>query len=134
MNLVKISVYGEGYYSGNSYEETIFLLEEDYKLLGEDFDSKEIYLGELDGKHSEVYGEVDVEIIPYDKQMNYNFKRNNDDDTLYWELDRHTDNINEMIHRANTYINGLDSMVDVTYTIRKSKVEELNEWIEKNIK
>ena len=33
MNLIEINVYGEGYHSGKSYEETIFLLEEDYKLL-----------------------------------------------------------------------------------------------------
>ena len=41
MNLVKINVYGEGYHSGKEYNETIFLLEEDYKLLGEDLQDKE---------------------------------------------------------------------------------------------
>ena len=52
MNLVNINVYGEGYYSGSSYKETIFLLEEDYNSLEEDFDGKIMDLGELDGKHS----------------------------------------------------------------------------------
>ena len=49
MNLVNINVYGGGYYSGSSYEESIFLLEEDYKELGKDLDGIEVYLGELDG-------------------------------------------------------------------------------------
>ena len=45
MNLVNINVYGEGYYSGSSYEESIFLLEEDYKELGKDLDGIEVHLG-----------------------------------------------------------------------------------------
>lgn len=125
MNLIKINVYGEGYHSGRSYEETIFLLEEDYKLLGEDLQDKEIYLGELDGKHSEVYGEIDVDIISEYSQLNYDFGLSDDGDMLYWELNDLTDNLNEMIEKANKYISTIDSMTTVSFNIRKSQAEKV---------
>lgn len=125
MNLVKINVYGEGYHSGRSYEETIFLLEEDYKLLDEDLQDKEIYLGELDGKHSEVMGEIDVNIISEYSQLNYDFEVSNDGDTLYWELNELTNNLSEMIEKANKYISTIDSMTTVSFSVRKSQVERV---------
>lgn len=133
MNLIKINVYGEGYHSGAEYNETIFLLEEDYKLLSENLQDKEIYLGELDGKHSEVMGEIDVEIISEDCQLNYDFGVSNDGDVLYWELNNLADNLNEMIEKANKYISTIDSMTTVSFSVRKSQVERVraivNEFI-----
>lgn len=126
MNLIEINVYGSGYHSGKSYDETIFLLEEDYKLLGEDLQDKEIYLGELDGKHSEVMGEIDVDIISEYSQLNYNFEVSNDGDTLYWELNELTNNLSEMIEKANKYISTIDSMTTVSFNVRKSQVEKVN--------
>lgn len=126
MNLIKINVYGEGCHSGKSYDETILLLEEDYKLLYDDLQDKEIYLGELDGKHSEVYGEIDIDTISEDSQLNYDFKVSDDGDMLYWELDELTDNLSEMIKKANKYISTIDSMTTVSFNIRKSQVEKVN--------
>lgn len=138
MNLVKLNVYGEAYYSGQEYSETIFLLEEDYDKLKKDFNGKEIYLGELDGKHSEVYGEVEVEYIPEEKQLDYKYNTHNDGESLYWELYESAYDkkmkLEEMIERANEYINNLDSLVEVTHTIRKSQVKKLNDWIDNNLK
>lgn len=131
MNLININLYGEGYYSGSTYEETIYLLEDDYKSLNKDFVGEEIDLGELDGKHSEVYGEVEVEVISDEEQGNYNFEVKNDGENLYYELSGYTDDIEEMIKRADKYIDGLDSIVDVSYAIKKSKVKELNEFVSK---
>ncbi|HCL4447116.1 hypothetical protein EJM73_08515 [Clostridium botulinum] len=139
MNLVNVNVYGEAYYSGVEYREAIFLLEEDYLKLEQDFNGVEISLGELDGKHSEVFGEVEVEYIPEEKQLDYRYNLYDDDgEHLYWELfnvayDKKM-KLEEMIKRANDYIDNLDSLVEVTYTIRKSQIQKLNDWVNNNIK
>ena len=134
MNLVNINVYGEGYYSGSSYEESIFLLEEDYKELGKDLDGIEVYLGELDGKHSEVYGEVYVEIITEEMQKTYNFNKNNDGEELYDLIEELSPNSKNMIERAKKYIETLDSLVDITFTVKKSQVEKIKEVVLELIK
>ena len=134
MNLVNINVYGGGYYSGSSYEESIFLLEEDYKELGKDLDGIEVYLGELDGKHSEVYGEVYVEIITEEMQKTYNFNKNNDGEKLYDLIEELSPNSKNMIERAKKYIETLDSLVDITFTVKKSQVEKIKEVVLELIK
>ncbi|NFF75953.1 hypothetical protein [Clostridium sporogenes] len=138
MNLVKLNVYGEGDYSGQEYSETIFLLEEDYDRLEKDFNGMKISLGELDGKHSEVYGEVEVEYISEEKQLDYRYNFYDDGERLYWELYESAYDkkmkLEEMIERANNYINNLDSLVEVKYIIRKSQVKKLNDWIDNNLK
>lgn len=111
MNLVCINLYGE--YIENSYEETVFLLEDDYKKLGRDLDGEEIYLGALDGKLSEVYGSIEIEIINKEEQLTYRFDVNNDGKDLYYELKDINSDIDEMIERANNYIESLDRLVDV---------------------
>lgn len=126
MNLVNINVYGEGYYSGSSYKETIFLLEEDYNSLEEDFNGKIMDLGELIRKHSQVDGEIYVEIITEEDQLNYKFDVSNDGEYLYWELDSINTNIDEMIKRANNYIESLDRLVEVKFTVKKSQIEAVN--------
>lgn len=139
MNLVKLNVYGEGHYSRQEYSEAIFLLEEDYDRLEKDFNGMEVSLGALDGKHSEGFGEVEVEHISEEKQLNYRYDFYDDDDgeCLYWELfnaayDKKM-KLEEMIKRANDYINNLDSLVEVKYIIRKSQIKKLNDWIDNNL-
>ena len=134
MNLVNINVYGEGYYSGSSYEESIFLLEEDYKELGKDLDGIEVYLGELDGKHSEVYGQVEVEIITEEMQKTYNFNKNNDGEELYDLIEELSPNSKNMIERAKKYIETLDSLIDITFTVKKSQVGKIREVVSELIK
>lgn len=134
MNLVNINVYGEGYYSGSSYEESIFLLEEDYKELGKDLDGIEVHLGELDGKHSEVYGQVEVEIITEEMQKTYNFNKNNDGEELYDLIEELSPNSKNMVERAKKYIETLDSLIDITFTVKKSQVGKIREVVSELIK
>lgn len=133
MNLVKLDLYGEAYYSEAEYSETIYLLEDDYKSLGRDFQGMEVYLGELDGKHSGVYGEVQVNVIYKEKQEKMNFETDNDGDRLYWELWEHSNNIKDMIKKANTYINSIDSMVVASYRVKKSDAKKIDKFVCENI-
>lgn len=53
--------YGEGYYSGASKTKILVYDVNDEEYLKEncnEFNEQEIFLGELDGKHSQVYGDL----------------------------------------------------------------------------
>ena len=131
MELVKLECYGEGYYSGAIYEETIFLLKEDYEKLNWDLSEEEVWLGELDGKHSEVYGNVYVNEISEEEQENYNFEEASVGNGLYYHLIETREDVTEemieaMIKRALDYIDTIDSMVEVYYTVKKSQVKYLD--------
>ena len=71
MNIVKLNVYAEAYYSGATYEEDVVIsksLYEKIKTELDEYDSENnenargVYVGELDGKHSEVEGDLSVEV------------------------------------------------------------------------
>ena len=131
MNLVKLHCCGEGYYSGKTYNETIFLLEEDYEKLNWDLDEEEVYIGELDGKHSEVYGEVCVCKIKEEDQENYDFGIIDDGKCLFNHLiyereDITKEMLGEMMKRAFDYIESMDSLVEVTYKVKRSQVKYLD--------
>lgn len=133
MKLIEINLCGSGCYSGASYNETIFLLEEDYLKLNADLNGEEIYLGELDGKHSEVFGEVYVSEIENDDLENYNFDIKNDGDDLYYYMKEIDKNVDEYIHRSQEFIYSIDSMVVVSFKVKKSQVELVENTINKLI-
>ena len=65
---LEINLYASGYYSGAEYNESIMILKDDfiklfsaYGVTPDTLKSLSVYCGELDGKHSEVYGDVGVE-------------------------------------------------------------------------
>ena len=87
MNLVKISAYACGYYSENEYEETVYITEESYMKLKEEIDYMDISIAELDGKHSEVEAEIEIEILSTEQQLLEIFDKKNDGYCLYWVLD-----------------------------------------------
>ena len=136
MNIVKLKVFGEGYYSGATYNEVIYLFEEDYNKI-EKFVPKSIWISDLDGKYSEQEEDVYIEVILEKDLLTRNFedKDENDGDSLLYcvedELYKTDYNIHEMVKNANTYINKLDTVVPVTCYIKKSKKSELRKIVDK---
>lgn len=61
MNVVNLCFSAEGYYSGQVYEENVTISEEFYEKIKDKVSEMEVYISELDGKHSEVLGEIDVQ-------------------------------------------------------------------------
>lgn len=59
MDLVKVSLYAEAYYSRAVYIDNIWIKRSSYEQLKENI-SLDIYCGDLDGKHSEVRGDVNI--------------------------------------------------------------------------
>lgn len=102
--------------------------------MGKDLNGMEVYLGELDGKHSEVYGEVEVEIITEEMQKTYNFNKSNDGEELFDVIEELSPKAKNMIERAKKYIETLDSLVNITFAVRKSQVKKIKEVVSELIK
>lgn len=69
MEVLKLKVDYEGYYGG-SVHDYIILPKEWNGLFVEEItkdSNKEVYLGEIEGKHSEVYGDITIELIDLEK-------------------------------------------------------------------
>lgn len=126
MNIVNLCCYGEAYYSGSTYEENIAINEEFYEKIKSIFTNDyKIYLGELDGKHSEVMGTIDIQYFDENEIADAGFdKDDNDGDSFYWNLKDRVDelgfDLDEEIKKVKDYINSLDMMVDVMVRVKKS--------------
>ena len=133
MELVNINLFAEGYYSGSTYEDNIWSKKSSYDKLMEVF-PKEISCGELDGKYSEVMGEVNVEDYSYtDEYYAKNANTINDGDYLEWSLrDLYESNGLNWVEEQKEiieYLSHLDLYEDVTVSVPHSKVKELMKFV-----
>ncbi len=132
MELVNVNLYAEGYYSGATYEDNIWIKESSYEKLRDIFPT-EISCGELDGKHSEVMGEVEIQNNWHtDEDFAKAGRSEGDGDRLELELvdlynehgldwDAEQDEIDE-------YFDGLDIWKNVTITLPESKIPMLRKY------
>lgn len=132
MELVNVNLYAEGYYSGATYEDNIWIKESSYEKLRDIFPT-EISCGELDGKHSEVMGEVEIQNNWHtDEDFAKAGRSEGDGDRLELELvdlynehgldwDAEQDEIDE-------YFDGLDIWKDVTIILPESKIPALRKY------
>lgn len=128
MNIIRINGFAEGYYSGNTYEENIYLLEDDYENI-KDCVPDVFYVGELDGKHSEVEGDITIEMLTPEEQLKHNFEDSSYGNDVLYSIDYSSSEIKEMKERAKKYIDALDSMVEFKAEIKKSQVESVRRFI-----
>ena len=133
MNIVNLCCYGEGNYSGASYEENIAISKDTYEQIKPNIDSLEVCLGELDGKHSCVYGEVEAQPFTEEEIADAGFDETHDDgDEMYWQLkevfESHEMNLDNEIKLVKDYIKSLDLVVDVTVRVKSSNAEKIREF------
>jgi hypothetical protein len=133
MDLVLIELYGEGYHSGRTYSDQIWVKRESFDLI-EGKIPDEICLGELDGKHSQVYGSICTEDYTEEDLKDAYLELEQAGDWLIEELknlyggfdldfDMEQDEIKE-------YIDELDSYVTVEVRVRKSQVDAVHDFVE----
>lgn len=128
MEFVRVSVYAEGYYSGQTYEEAVYITKDFYDMAKDSIDGISIYVYELDGKHSEVEGEVEVEV--FDSSRDLELERieikNDDGERLWYQMEEiakeHGVDLDENQDSVLEYLKTIDSYVDVSYRIKKSQV------------
>ena len=82
MNLVKIEMYARGYYSDSEVSETVYIKQESYEKMKEEIDEINIWIYELDGKHSEVKADIEITTISQEDV-------NSEDYTEYLEEDNY---------------------------------------------
>lgn len=175
--LIYLNLNAEAYYSGATYDETLFITPQDYlkyfcknvgteveiteankvyaddaveltdenvkkayQLAKQTWHEKEVYVGELDGKHSEVYGEVEVDLWDTNRIAEYWEKPNNDGTCLldklsyminpssYEDRKRFMDEIRENVNKV---VESIGTKVTVSFRVPKDKVKELEAFAEK---
>lgn len=134
MELVNINLFAEAYYSGRTYEDNIWIKKSSYEKLMGVF-PEEISCGELDGKYSEVMGEVDVQDYSYtDEYYAKNADIAHDGDYPEWSLrDLYESNGLDWVgeqKEINEYLSNLDLYEEVTVSVPHSKVEELMKFVD----
>jgi len=65
-NLVMINFFGAGYYSGSTESQTMIVDKNFYEQYQDEINNYQPSFYELDGKHSEVYGDLSVDYITKD--------------------------------------------------------------------
>lgn len=146
--IVVFGWFAEGYYSGAKLFESMILPTEQYKQfkMDEAFDGVENYVYDLDGNHSEVesdfkkYTTTVKDLLLNEVDYNFvlnnmiDFKNTNDSwyNETFGESEPYQFNLYDL---AQNYINQLVSFEEKTtickILVRKDKVEELNELLNK---
>lgn len=134
MNIVNLCCYGEGNYSGATYEENIAISEDFYNKIASIFtEDYEVYLGELDGKYSEVMGTIEVQPFKEDEIADAGFEDNNDDgDSFYWSLKDKVEglglDLDQEIKAVTDFISSIDKVIDVTVRVKQSDKDRVIEF------
>ncbi len=134
MKLVNLSLYAEGYYSGRTYEENRWVKADSYEKIKGDL-TEDIFCGELDGKHSQTYGEIEAQ----------DWFANDDDlvkagdgvcegEQLRNELveiyKKHNLDFETEEKEVAKYLESLDRYIDVTVSVLQSQKDELDSFID----
>lgn len=142
MNIVNLCFYAEGYHSGAEYEENITVSEEFFEKIKEVVKDMEVYVYELDGKHSEVLGCIEVQYFSEEDIKEWSLsdlnKTKNDGESFYdnlcyacedCELDQ--SDLDEEIKRIEKYTREICKQIcSVTYEIPCDKKKILDDFVE----
>lgn len=141
MDIVKLNVYAEAYYSGATYEEDVVIsksLYEKIKTELDEYDSENnenargVYVGELDGKYSEVEGDLSVEVYSEEEIADCSWDLNDDGDCLYYKVkdicDENDLDLDADIKSVQNYLKNVDSYVEISLTVKKSNVDKIKEY------
>ena len=114
-------------------------VEEAYKLAKSTWHNKEVSVGELDGKHSDVYGDVYVDFFDDENIRDQYAKHCNDGNNLMLEM-LYTNGINdydeqqacikEINENVEKLVKEVGYCVEARYRVPYDKVEELNKLVE----
>lgn len=134
MELVQINAYAEGYYSGQTHEENVFITKESYEKVKEDVGAIEIYVYDLDGKHSEVESDITIIELTEEELLEMDLNVENDGEDLYYKVKRLFENyeidLNNEKRIVNEYLNTLDTLTTFEVTVKESQKEKVLEFIQ----
>lgn len=130
MDVVNLCCFGEGYHSGATYEENIAVSKEVYEKCKDKISDLKVYLGELDGKHSCVNGEIEAQYFSEEMIPEAGFDETyNDGDSMYQELKSVFNlcalDLDAEIAKVSEYIKSLDLIVKITVNVKRSNAEKV---------
>lgn len=136
---IYFSLEASGYYSGAEYQEDIVILLEDYiegikdGSINDDIDEGyEISVGELDGKHSEVFGTVYVTFFNEHDLTEHIGKSSKDSNWLAYELfNDNLDKCTKLENKFSDYYEQINHLVEIHVKVPKNKVYMLKKYAEK---
>lgn len=136
---IYFSLEASGYYSGAEYQEDIVILLEDYiegikdGSINADIDQGyEISVGELDGKHSEVFGTVYVTFFNEHDLTEYIGESSKDSNWLAYELfNDNLDKCTKLENKFSDYYEQINHLVEIYVNVPKNKVDMLKKYAEK---
>lgn len=117
---MKLSVDRTAYYSGATYYEEVFLPLSVWEEIEDEIDLK-VCLGELDGKHSDVSGEIEVELFDENELKSY-IATNNDGENLfehvyeYLDVDKYD---NSWLLSIQDEVDAYNQVETITFKINK---------------
>ena len=134
MNVVNLCFYATGYYSGQEYEENVTISEEMYEKIKDEIGNMEVYIPDLDGKYSEMLGEIDIQPCEESGIADWYSETKNDGESFWERLqevcqDKGLDIVKDVVE-VEKFIKSLDFCVEVTLSVRKSKLDELKAFAE----
>ena len=93
-----------------------------------------VYISDLDSKYSEILGEIDIQPCEENEIADWYSDTKNDGDSFWKKLQEVCKSkgldIVKDVEEVEKFINSLDFCVEVTLSVRKSKVDELKEFAE----
>lgn len=126
-NYIKLTVDAQAFWSGNTYYEEVFLPEEVWEEIKENFRTS-VYLHGFDGKHSEVKAEVEVEECNSEYLKAYKPTDNNDGDNLFDHIYEYLDEDkydNSYLWNIQEEVMNLSQAEYLTIKINKDKKDEV---------
>ena len=95
----------------------------------------QVYISDLDEKHSETLGKIDIQPYEESEIKNWYTDTKEDGETFWKDLQEVCNakglDIVKDVEEVKNYINSLDFYVEVNLTVRKSKIDELKLFAEK---
>lgn len=136
MNIVNLCCYAEGYYSGAKYEENVVISEDFYEKIKNLIETEEcVSLGELDGKHSNVEGNIDVQFFNEKEIDNAGFDKDNSDGSCLYEYLKETigdslsKELDDNIKEIKDYLSTRDLYEDMTISVRRSNKQKVLDFL-----
>ena len=129
MQLVKLITYYDGYYGGEYYEEIILSKEfiEKYNIQEKE---DEVDLGEIEGKHSCCFGDLIIE--PIENNTDINIEESDGEcleDYLKYTLEIGYEILRQEEQKVKDYLKTLDKIVKYEVKIKESNIPKLEEFL-----
>lgn len=138
--IVKVKGHACGYYSNAEYSEGFYVTEDFYEKY-KDVLPTVFYVGELDGKHSETEGDISYYIFDIENDIKSIEEEYHNDGSVFYSIaendnltDETKNEFEKSLEDAKVILKSLDLYEDVTFKIKKSQIDKIQNLVEEYLK